>query len=117
MNQYALILPHAPNRYSKLQRAELMDVMKDYIAWVEKLTADGVYVGGYKLADEPGKTLVAAGDGAELHDGPYAEMAEVLGGVMIIRASCMDDAVNIERSNPHLIHNQRFEVRLVQEGA
>lgn len=115
MAKYALLLPHAPDRYKKLEPEELMDTMKDYMAWVESLTADGVYAGGYKLVDQPGKLLVAHRDGAVLHDGPFAEMAEVLGGIMIINAADMDDAVRIARTNPHLRHNKRIEIRLIQE--
>ena len=114
MNQYALILPHEPDRYSKLSQEDLMDTMKDYIAWVEKLAAEGVYAGGHKLADEPGKVLVAGQGEATLHDGPFAEMAEVLGGFMVINAEDMDEAVAIARTNPHLIHNKRIEIRLIQ---
>ena len=116
MNQYALILPHEPDRYSKLSQDELMDTMKDYVSWVEKLTKDGVYAGGYKLADEPGKVLVANGKDATLHDGPFAELAEVLGGIMIVNAKSYDDAVRIARTNPHLVHNKRIEIRQVMPG-
>ena len=116
MNKYALLLPHEPDRYAKLTQEELMDTLKDYMAWVERLTADGVYAGGYKLLDQPGKVLVANGDGATLHDGPFTEMAEVLGGIMVINAQDYDDAVRIARTNPHLVHNKRIEIRQVQSG-
>ncbi len=113
MSHYALLLPHTPNRYSKLSESEFMDTMKDYIAWVEELTKDGTFVGGHKLADEPGKLLVATESGVELHDGPFAEMTEVLGGIMVIQAEDYDDAVRIARTCPHLIHNSRIEIRQV----
>ncbi len=116
MNHYALLLPHVPNRYATLSETDFMDTMKDYIAWVEELTKDGTFVGGHKLADEPGKLLVAAEGGVELHDGPFAEMTEVLGGIMVIKAQDYDDAVRIAKTNPHLVHNSRIEIRRIQDS-
>ena len=115
MKTYALLLPHAPDRYAGLSESGYMDIIKDYIAWVEKLTADGVYAGGHKLVDQPGKTLIAGKNGVEVHDGPYAELAEVLGGIMLIKAESYDDAVSIARTNPHMVHNRRIEIREIHD--
>lgn len=115
MPQFLLLLPHAPDRYAGLSKEAMMEVMKDYVAWVEKLTADGVYAGGHKLVDQPGRILVAGAGEATLHDGPFAELAEVLGGIMVINAENYDEAVRIARTNPHLIHNKRIEIRMIQQ--
>ncbi len=115
MAQFLLLLPHAPDRYTGLSKEAMMEVMKDYVAWVEKLTAEGVYAGGHKLVDQPGKILVAGAGGASLHDGPFAEMTEVLGGIMVINAEDYDEAVRIARTNPHLVHNKRIEIRMIQQ--
>lgn len=115
MNTYALLLNHAPDRYSGLSEDDYMDIIKDYVAWVEKLTAEGTYVGGEKLADGPGKTLTATDGGVEVHDSPMAELAEVLGGFMMIKAASYDAAVAIAKTCPHMVHNKTLEVREIQQ--
>ena len=115
MPQFALLLSHAPDRYRDVEPDEMAALMSDYVSWVEKLTEEGMFDGGYKLADETGKTLVATADGVHEHDGPFAEMAEVLGGIMVINARDMAHAVEIARTNPHMKHNKRLEIRLVHD--
>jgi hypothetical protein len=114
MNTYALLLNHAPNRYDGLSEDDYMDIIKDYVAWVEKLAADGTYVGGEKLMDGPGKILNKTSSGFEVHDTPMAELAEVLGGFMLIKAADYADAVEIAKTCPHMVHNSSLEVRAIQ---
>jgi len=111
MNTYMLLLNHAPDRYSDLSEDDYMAIISDYIAWTEKMTADGVYAGGEKLADGPGKLLTKTNDGVEVHDSPMAELAEVLGGVMMIKAADYDAAVAIAKTCPHMVHNSSLEIR------
>ena len=111
MAKYALMLPHRPDRYQGLNEDEYMSIIKDYIAWVEDMTEKGIYQGGHKLTDDPGKSLAANGTGVEVHDIPAAEITELLGGLMIIEASDWDAAVGIAKSCPHLRHNERIELR------
>ena len=115
MPKFALLLPHAPDRYSSLTETEVMDVIKDYVSWVDELEKKGAYAGGYKLTDDAAKTLVAGADGVTVHDGPFAELAEILGGIMVIEAADWDEAVAIARTNPHLEHNKRIELRAVHD--
>lgn len=113
MAQFALLLPHTPGRYDGLDQDAYMAIIKDYIAWVEKLTAAGVYQGGHKLVSEPGRVLAARNGAVEVHDSPLAEVTEILGGIMLIAADDYDQAVEIARSHPHLKHNDRIEIRKV----
>jgi len=114
MNTYMLLLNHAPDRYDDLSEDDYMAIITDYIAWTEKMTADGVYAGGEKLADGPGKRLSKTGGGIEVHDSPMAELAEVLGGFMVIKAADYDAAVAIAKTCPHMMHNSSLEVREIQ---
>lgn len=115
MPKFALLLPHAPDRYTTLSEAENMDVIKDYVAWVQDQAGKGVYTGGYQLTDDAAKVLVAGQDGISVHDGPFAELAEILGGIMVIEAADWDAAIAIARTNPHLQHNKRIELRAVHD--
>ena len=51
----------------------------------------------------------------DVHEGPFTELAEVLGGFMIIEAADWDEAVAIAREHPHMKHNQRLEIRAIDE--
>ncbi len=115
MNNYALLLNHAPDRYTGLSEEDYMDIIKDYVAWVEKLTAEGTYVGGEKLADGAGRVLTRTDGGIEVHDTPLAELPEVLGGFMMIKAEDYDAAVAIAKTCPHMVHNSSLEVREIQQ--
>ena len=113
MNKYALLLPHAPDRYTGLSEGEYMDIIKDYIAWSQDLGARGLYAGGHKLTDDTGRTLTRGSNGIDVHDTPATELAEILGGLLIVNAASYDDAVEIAKTCPHLVHNQKIEIRQV----
>ncbi len=115
MKTFALLLNHAPDRYVGLSEDDYMTIIQDYVAWTEKLTAEGVYVGGEKLADGPGRVLTKSDAGVEVHDTPLAELAEVLGGFMMIKATDYDAAVEIARTCPHMVHNNGLEIREIQQ--
>ena len=116
MATYALLLNHAPDRYDDVTDDDFMAIVKDYIAWVEEMSAQGIYKGGHKLSTLPGKVLDAGGGDIDVHDAPFAEMAEVLGGIMLIEAVDLDAATDIARSCPHLVHNTRLEIRQVDDA-
>lgn len=115
MATFALLLNHAPDRYEGIGEDEYMAIIKDYVGWVEELTADGVYQGGHKLNTAPGKTLTAAAGSIEVHDSPFAELSEVLGGLMIIEADGYEQAVEIAKTCPHLVHNSSLEIREIHQ--
>ncbi len=117
MAKFVLMLPHAPDRYTKLGEAEFMDVMKDYIGWVEEMSAKGKFLGGEKLMDDGGKIVTNASGSIEVHDAPFAEVAEILGGYMVVEAADYDEAVEIARSHPHMRHNETILVRQTDASA
>lgn len=113
MAKYALLLTHKPDRYDGLNEDEMMAIIKDYVAWVEEMSAKGLYHGGHKLAVMPGKTLSKHNNTFELHDSPFAELAEVLGGLMIIEADDFEAAVELCKDHPHFKYNGSLEIRLI----
>ena len=117
MAKFVLMLPHAPIRYTNLGEAEFMDLMKDYIGWVEEMSAKGKFEGGEKLLDEGGKIVTYKSGSVEVHDGPFAEVAEILGGYMVINAADYDEAVEIARSHPHMKHNETILIRQTDASA
>lgn len=115
MATFALLLNHAPDRYEGISEDEYMAIIKDYVGWVEALSADGIYQGGHKLNTAPGKIMTSSAGSIEVHDSPFAELSEILGGLMLIEAEGYEQAVEIAKSCPHLVHNSCLEVREVDQ--
>ena len=116
MKSFALLLNVVPNRYQGLDQDAYMAIIKDYVAWVETMTAEGVYQSGHKLTMDAGKTLTPKAGSVEVHDAPFAELAEVLGGIMVISAKDYDDAIAIAKTCPHLVHNVSLQIRQLDGG-
>lgn len=117
MAKFALLLNHAPDRYSGLTKAEYSETMGDYFKWVQDKIQEGAYVGGHKLSTATGKLVTSKTGSIEVHDIPSTEIAEVLGGIMIIEAPDFDSAVDMARAHPHLTHNHNLMVFPVDPGS
>lgn len=115
MAKFALLLPHAPDRYTGMKESDYMGIIKDYVVWTEKLSAKGIYETGHKLADDLGRELVRTASTVEVLHTSATEVAEVLGGLMIIKARDYDEAVEIAKTCPHLVHNEKITVRQIAE--
>ncbi|OLB76265.1 MAG: hypothetical protein AUI14_19325 [Actinobacteria bacterium 13_2_20CM_2_71_6] len=88
--------------------------MKEIYAWFEKWGAAG------KIAD-PGvhlqptstaKTVRPAPDGTMVvTDGPYLELKEVIGGLVVLEADDIDDALAVASTWPGMVGSASVEVR------
>jgi len=117
MPKFVLMLPHARDRYENLPETEFMDLMKDYIGWVEEMSAKGKFGGGEKLLADGGKIVTNTSGSIEVHDGPFTETAEILGGFMVIHADDYDEAVEIARSPPPMQHHSTIIIRQTDPAA
>lgn len=115
MAKFALLLNHRADRYRDLAPEDYLEIIKDYVAWVEEKAEQGIYAGGHKLDTSVGKLMRRAGNGVEVHDVPSTEVAEVLGGLMIIEAADLDGAAEIARDHPHFRHNSELLVWPIDE--
>lgn len=97
-----------------MSQDEIMAMIKEYTAWTEQMQAEGRYLGGNKLKDEPGRQLTPGDGEALVHDGPFAETKELLGGYMMVKADNYDQAVKLAATCPHAKYG-RIEVREIDE--
>ncbi len=116
MSKYALLLNHSTNRYSEVPEDDYMEIVKDYVAWVQEHVEKGIYVGGHKLSTDIGKTLTKTTDGIAVIDAPSTEIAEILGGIMIIETKNLDSAVSIAKTHPHFLHNHSLQIWPLDES-
>ena len=89
-------------------------ILERYTAWVQQLTSDGTMLGCYKLHDQVGTRLLVRG--GQVVDGPFVETKEAVGGVVLVEAASLEEAVALARECPVLsLQNGFVEIRVVDE--
>ncbi|WP_020400400.1 YciI family protein [Kordiimonas gwangyangensis] len=114
MAQFMLLLHDRLDGFADLSHDQMMDIIKEYTAWTEKMIAEGRFLGGEKLKDEPGRNLTTGAGGVEVHAGPFTEPNEMIGGYMTIEAADYDEAVEIAKTCPHVKYG-RIELREIDQ--
>lgn len=114
MPNYMMLLHEQPMDYSQFSPEQIQAVIGEYVAWRNKVGADGNLVGGEKLKDEGGRHIAGANGQLRVTDGPYAEAKEVIGGYFTISAADYEEAVEISKGCPHLKFGGRIELREIE---
>jgi hypothetical protein len=84
-------------------------------AYDDKLRVGGHWVGGEALQPSNTATMVRLQNGKpSVTDGPFAETKEQLGGVLILEAKNLDEAIHLIANHPG-IANSAFEIRPVAD--
>tara|TARA_R110002111_G_scaffold187261_3_gene252925 strand:+ start:676 stop:1032 length:357 start_codon:yes stop_codon:yes gene_type:complete len=116
MSKFVLLLNHPLDRYVDIPEDDYINIIKDYVAWVQDQVEKGIYVSGHKLSTAEGRRLNKTDSGIEVLDAPTTEIAEILGGIMIIQTDSLESAVEIARSHPHFVHNDSLEIWPLDES-
>ena len=95
-----------------LSPAQLQKVVSDWMAWFERLKAQGKCSGGHPLEDE-GK--VVFGKQRAVADGPFAESKEAIGGYFYLTVAGENEAIEIAQQCPGLEYGAVVEVRPVAD--
>jgi hypothetical protein len=102
--------------WGQLGAAEQQAMVKACTDFDQALHAKGHFAAGYALQDSSNATTVRWRDGrAALVDGPFAETKEMLGGILILEAKDMAEALAIMSRHP-AIRIGPFEVRPADEA-
>lgn len=110
MKEFMMIFRNEKKSGNEMPSAEQMqEVMKHWQNWIGGIAAQGKYSGTNRLYPE-GKTIKP---GNIITDGPYAEVKEMVGGYLIVKANTLEDAVEMAKSCPNLIYGGNVEVRSV----
>jgi hypothetical protein len=89
-------------------------IFQHFKQWLGTLQASGHYVSSHKLRDQTGARLSVRG--GEVVEGPFMETKEAVGGVFIIEAASLEQAIALARSSPTLeLQNGFVEVRVIEE--
>ena len=110
MKEFMMIFRNEKSDGSKIPSEEQMQlIMSDWQSWIKGIAADGKYSGTNRLYPE-GKTLKP---GNIVTDGPYAEVKEMIGGYLIVKADSLEEAVKMAESCPNIKYGGNVEVRTV----
>jgi hypothetical protein len=93
-----------------LSPAQLQEVVSDWLAWFERLKAEGKCAGGHPLEDE-GKVI--SGKQRTVADGPFAESKEAIAGYFFLTVADENEAIEIAKQCPGLDYGSIVEVRPV----
>ena len=114
MSRFLLLLRDDPSTFSSLSPDEMQAIIQKYVAWGDRLRADGRLVASDKLRDGEGRVVWGGASGAVSTDGPFVESKEVVGGFYILRAKDYDEAVRLVADAPHLAFGS-IEIRQVED--
>ena len=117
--KYAMLICGEESGWYDASQQERDAAYQAIFAWMEKWQAAGKILDGGAELDtvRKAKTVSRGPDGQPVvTDGPYLELKEVIGGMILLQADDIDDAVTVASGWPGIArHRDKIEVRpLVQ---
>lgn len=107
MKEFALLFRHIED-FKNLPDSEKPTVEKKWQDWIGGIAAQGKLASmGARLAAE-GKVLKPGG---VVTDGPFVEIRECLGGLIVVKADTMEEAVTLAHGCPAMERGGSVEVR------
>ena len=108
MKEFMMLFRHDPSLYQEpaSQEAAQAEIQK-WNDWIGGIAAQDKFVKSDALG-YVGKTLHSDG---VVTDGPYAEVKEIVGGYIIVKAADMEEALKLAHGCPTLAYGGNVEVR------
>lgn len=110
--KYALLIYEDENQYGPDKAGpRLQEMVAKHMTFTQELGARRI--GGAGLKATPTATTVHTRSGKKtVHDGPFAEAREQLGGLYLVDVTSLDDAIEIAKRIP-LAQDGAIEIRPV----
>jgi hypothetical protein len=109
MTEFMMIFRSDYNPSFKPTAEQMQASIKQWQDWIGGIAAQGKFLSTNRLSSE-GKTLKP---NHVIADGPYAEVKEIVGGYVIVKATNLDDAMKLAAGCPILDIGGHVEVRTV----
>jgi hypothetical protein len=107
MQEFMMIFRMVPMEDFQPSEEDLQESIKEWQNWIGGIAAQGKFTGTNQLGFQ-GKTLKPGG---VVTDGPYAELKEIVGGYLIIKATDLDEALEFAKGCPILSIGGHVEIR------
>lgn len=114
MKEFALLFRRPNFDFGNISPTEMEALAKKWQEWLGGIAAQGKLVGKPVRLVPEGKVLKAAG---VTTDGPFAEMSEILGGLVIVKADSLEEATTLAHGCPALEIKGSVEVRAIMANA
>lgn len=113
MKEFALLFRQPGFDHSNSSPEEIEAINKKWSAWIKSINDQGKLVtGGARLAIE-GKVLKPGG---VITDGPFVEIRERLGGLILVKAGNLDEATTLAHGCPAVDFGGSVEIRPLYQG-
>src|SRR5262245_54166801 len=100
------------NKWERMSQSEQKAMMEECFAYDDVLRKNGHFAGGDALQSaRTAKTIRSLNGDAIVTDGPFAETKEQLGGILILEARDMDQAIELMSKHPGVRFGSTFEIR------
>ncbi len=102
--RYAMLICNTPDDWREDSKHATPEAMQEVLDWFEKWGGEGKIADGGVDLGSPAKarTLRTKGGQTVVTDGPYLELKEVVGGVVLLEVADLDEAVRIGSTWPPL---------------
>jgi hypothetical protein len=111
MNEFMMLFRSAGMPANTLSPEEIQASIKVWQDWIGSIAAQGKFSSTNQLGFQ-GKTVHA---NQLITDGPYAEVKEIIGGYIIVKAAHLDEAVAMAQGCPILSVGGSVEVRDIMQ--
>jgi len=103
-------------RWDNLSESEQKSFIDGCLAYDRDMREAGHYVGGEALQSVRMATTLRRKNGKlVITDGPFAETKEQLGGIIILEATDLNQAIQVMSNHPSLQHGATWEIRPADE--
>jgi len=110
MKEFALLFRQPSYDYSNISPNEMQALVKKWQDWVDSIEKQGKLVNkGPRLANE-GKVLKSGG---VITDGPFVEIREILGSLIVVNADDLEEATTLAHGCPAIDQGGSVEIRPV----
>jgi hypothetical protein len=113
--KFIVLVYNDPALVGALSESEFKTTMRDCLVHADEMVREGAVLQSEILEDTKTARSIRIRNGRKtIHDGPFAETKEVLGGFNIIEASDLDEAMRIAQRFPWA-ETGSLEVRPIRE--
>lgn len=112
MQEFMMLFRHVPNPEYVPSAEEIQAEINKWQDWIGSIASQGKFLSTNQLGYE-GKSLNAK---HLITDGPYAEVKEIVGGYIIVKAENLEEAMEIAKGCPVLVYPEAtVEVRPIMQ--
>ena len=101
MEEFALIMRHEDGR-KVASPEQIQQWMKQTMDWIGGIAAQGKFVSGTGLPFDEARVVLSKSSKKLVTNGPFGELKETIGGMIVVKAASADEAVEFAKGCPVL---------------